>query len=53
MNSRHTITINRDVYQRLKKIGFFNETYSQLISRLVDIADNSKLTFRFKEDDGK
>lgn len=53
MKERHTITINRDVYLKLKRTGFFNETYSQLISRLVDIADNNKLNSRFKEDDGK
>jgi predicted CopG family antitoxin len=51
MSKRHTITINRDVYQRLKRTGFFNETYSQLISRLVDIAEKNRLSSKFKEDD--
>ena len=40
MNERITITINRDVYNKLKKKGSFGETYSQLILRLIKIADS-------------
>ena len=43
MNGRITITINRDVYNQLKKKGFFGETYSELISRLIKIADSKIL----------
>ncbi|MGB6530537.1 MAG: antitoxin VapB family protein [Candidatus Nitrosopolaris sp.] len=39
MNERHTITIHREVYQRLKKKGLFGESYSDVLSRLLDSAD--------------
>jgi predicted CopG family antitoxin len=39
MNERITITIDRNVYQKLKRKGFFGETYSQLVSRLLELAD--------------
>lgn len=41
MNERITITINRDVYNKLKKKGSFGETYSELILRLIKIADSN------------
>jgi len=53
MKQRHTITINHDVYLRLKRTGFFNETYNDVISRLVDFVDKDKPSFKFKEDDAK
>jgi hypothetical protein len=34
--NRHTITLNRLAFSRLKEIGRFAETYSDLILRLVD-----------------
>ena len=40
MNDRITITINRDAYNKLKKKGFFGETYSELILRLINIVDS-------------
>ena len=40
MNERITITINREVYDKLKKKGSFGETYSELILRLIKIADS-------------
>jgi predicted CopG family antitoxin len=40
MHSRHTITINDETYHKLKQKGIFNESYSELISRLVDIAES-------------
>lgn len=36
MNTRHTITINTDDLLKLRKMGRFGESYSELISRLVD-----------------
>lgn len=40
MNDRITITINRDVYNKLKKKGSFGETYSELILRLIKTVDS-------------
>jgi predicted CopG family antitoxin len=40
MNTRHTITVRHDVFQRLKQKGAFGESYSKLISRLIDGIDN-------------
>jgi predicted CopG family antitoxin len=53
MKSRHTITVNHDIYLRLKRAGFFGESYNELISRLVDLADNNKLASEFKGDGEK
>ena len=39
MNDRTTITIDKKVYCKLKEKGNFGETYSQLISRLIDNTD--------------
>lgn len=41
MNDRITITINRDVYKKLKKKGTFGETYNELLLRLLKIADSN------------
>jgi hypothetical protein len=35
-SNRHTITIDHSTFMRLKNKGHFNETYSQLITRLLD-----------------
>jgi predicted CopG family antitoxin len=35
MNDRVTITIDREIYRKLKERGIFGETYNQLILRLV------------------
>jgi predicted CopG family antitoxin len=40
MNTRHTITINHQTYQKLKGKGTFGESYSELISRLADLAES-------------
>ena len=40
MNDRITITINRDVHNKLKKKGTFGETYNELLLRLIKIADS-------------
>jgi len=39
MSTRHTITIHHEVFQRLKLKGAFGESYSKLISRLIDNID--------------
>jgi predicted CopG family antitoxin len=41
MSDRVTITINRDVYNKLKKKGTFGETYNELLLRLIKIADSN------------
>ena len=32
----HTITIDDKTYQRLKSIGHFGETYSEVVGRVLD-----------------
>jgi predicted CopG family antitoxin len=39
MRARHTITINHQTYEKLKSKGTFGESYSELISRLADLAE--------------
>jgi len=39
MNSRHTVNVNHDIFERLKLKGVFGESYSKLISRLMDLID--------------
>jgi predicted CopG family antitoxin len=34
--TRHTITINEHTFQKLRGVGTFGESYSDLILRLVD-----------------
>jgi predicted CopG family antitoxin len=40
MRARHTITINHQAYQKLKSKGMFGESYSELISRLAELAES-------------
>jgi len=42
MNTRHTITVRHDVFQRLKLKGTFGESYSKLVSRLMDQIDKTE-----------
>jgi predicted CopG family antitoxin len=42
MNRRHTVTVNEETYRKLQRCGTFNESYSQLISRLVDMAEYAR-----------
>ena len=35
MKTRHTITLNHETFGELKKFGYFGESYSQLIQRLL------------------
>lgn len=43
-NERHSLTINHSTFIRLKEIGVFGESFSELISRMIDERDsiNSK-----------
>ena len=43
MSDRITITINREVYDKLKKKGSFGEMYSELILRLIKIAESNSV----------
>jgi predicted CopG family antitoxin len=36
MTERHTITINERTFQKLKDVGAFGESYSDLILRLAE-----------------
>jgi hypothetical protein len=38
---RHSLTINHTTFLRLKKKGFFGESFSELISRIIDELDNN------------
>jgi hypothetical protein len=40
-NDRHTITINHSALLRLRNKGRFGESYSALISRILDEAETS------------
>lgn len=42
MNERHTITINRDAYLKLKSKGNFGESFSDLVIRLVSETVNKE-----------
>jgi predicted CopG family antitoxin len=41
MNARHTITVNDEAYLKMKSIGKFGESYSELVTRLADLAETS------------
>jgi predicted CopG family antitoxin len=41
MNARHTITLNDEAYLKMKSMGKFGESYSELVTRLADLADIS------------
>jgi predicted CopG family antitoxin len=41
MNRRHTVTVNEETYRKLQRCGTFNESYSQLISRLIDMVESA------------
>ena len=40
-NERHSLTINHSTFLRLKERGFFGESFSELISRIIDELDNN------------
>lgn len=50
MNARHTITINHQTYQKLKNKGTFGESYSELISRLADLAESHVLEQELRDE---
>jgi predicted CopG family antitoxin len=37
---RHSLTINHSTYLRLKERGLFGESFSDLISRIIDELEN-------------
>lgn len=37
---RHSLTINHTTFLRLKKKGYFGESFSELISRIIDELEN-------------
>jgi hypothetical protein len=39
MNIRHTITLGHQKFVRLKKKGSFGESYTELVSRILDQLD--------------
>jgi predicted CopG family antitoxin len=39
-NQRHTITINHTTFVKLKSIGRFGESYSDVISRMLGYLEN-------------
>jgi predicted CopG family antitoxin len=41
MNDRHTITISENAFLKLRNIGRFGESYSDVILRLIDAAPKS------------
>ena len=43
MNARRTITIDNEIYERLKKQGFFGETYTDILRRLLDFTEGHEL----------
>jgi predicted CopG family antitoxin len=50
MGSRHTITLNHGAYQKLRSKGVFGESYSELISRLADLAETSSQSHALKQE---
>lgn len=53
MNTRHTITLNDEAYLKMKNMGKFGESYSELVTRLADLADTNgeSIKKRGKEND--
>jgi predicted CopG family antitoxin len=49
MSKRHTISINYDVYTRLKSQGEFGESFTDVISRLLNFAEGKYLKFKGNE----
>jgi hypothetical protein len=41
---RHTLTINHTTFLRLKKKGFFGESFSELITRILDELESRNLS---------
>jgi predicted CopG family antitoxin len=39
-NTRHTITLDDSTFKKLRSKGNFGESYADLISRLIERADN-------------
>jgi predicted CopG family antitoxin len=50
MNDKTTITIDKKIYQKLREKGRFGETYTQLISRLIEGDTKANLGEERKDD---
>ena len=42
ISTRHTITLGHQTFVRLKKKGTFGESYTELVSRLLDQLEMNK-----------
>lgn len=40
-SERHSITINHSTFLRLKRKGFFGESFSELILRIIEELENA------------
>ena len=40
-HERHSLTINHSTFLRLTARGYFGESFSELISRIIDELDNN------------
>jgi predicted CopG family antitoxin len=49
MNARHTITLNDEAYLKMKRKGRFGESYSELVTRLADLAEISNQSTQRRE----
>ena len=49
MHNRINICVNHKVYAKLKERGKFGESFSELISRMIDEADKTNFENRISE----
>ena len=45
-HKRHSLTINHSTFLRLRERGFFGESFSDLISRIIDELENTNMEQR-------
>ena len=43
-DARHSLTLNHTTFLRLKEKGFFGESFSDLISRILDDLESGNLS---------
>lgn len=46
MTTRHTISINCNAYTRLKNLGKFGESFTDVVERLLNIAETCTGTLK-------
>lgn len=39
MNKRRTISINHDIYIKLRELGTFGESFNDVLERIIDYSD--------------